>query len=109
MTKQEIRQRGIDAGYQAAIYTEVSDSDREQAGCICIEAEDITDQAECAECISAAAYESEQNARSYSPFEHLAHAINESRDPESQWDAYDAGVEAGIKRGIEARLRKVSA
>ncbi len=96
MTKQEVYQRGIQAGYEAAIYTEVSEDDQ-QACCACEDSE------ECADCLGQAAYESEKNARQYSPFEFLAHAIK-SRDPLAQWEAYDKGVSAGIKRGIKQRL-----
>lgn len=40
--------------------------------------------------------EAESDARSYSPFEHTAHEINESRDPEGYWQAFDEGITAGI-------------
>ncbi len=109
MNQKQAFQLGKRAGYNAAIYAEVDDSDREDAGCICIEAEDPTDQAECEECISSAAYESEQNAREYSPFESTAHEINTGRNPEGQWNAYDEGIEAGIKAGIKKRLARTRA
>jgi hypothetical protein len=109
MNQKQAFQLGKHAGYNAAIYAEVTDSDREDAGCICIEAEDITDQVECEECIMSAAYECEQNARQHSPFEFTAHEINTGRNPEGQWSAYDSGVEAGIKAGIKKRLTRVAA
>lgn len=103
MNQKQVFQLGKRAGYNAAIYTEVADSDRAEACCDC------EGEQECEECISSAAYESEQSARDYSPFEFTAHEINTGRNPEGQWDAYDSGVEAGIKAGIKKRLARVAA
>lgn len=103
MNQRQSFQLGKRAGYNAAIYAEVSDSDRHHACCDC------EGKQECEECIMSAAYECEQNARQYSPFEFTAHEINTGRNPEGQWDAYDSGVEAGIKAGIKKRLARVAA
>ena len=59
------------------------------------------------EMIEYAAFESEQNARQYSPWEHLAHAINTSHDPEGLWEEYDRGVAVGIRKGAKDRLKEL--
>ena len=104
MNQKQAFQLGKRAGYNAAIYTEVSEGNKRDAtNCHC------DDWECCADCLSVAAYESEQNARDFSPFEFTAHEINTGRNPEGQWDAYDNGVEAGIKAGIKKRLARVAA
>lgn len=110
MTKREAYKLGQRLGAQAAEYCEVGDSDREQADCECrgavggkLNASGDAPET-CAECIASAAFESEQGARDYSPWEVYASAINGARDPEGQWEAYDAGVAAGVKAGVKARL-----
>jgi hypothetical protein len=51
--------------------------------------------------------EAESNARQFSPFEFLAHDINETGDrAEGLWEAYDAGVFAGAKAGARERMRR---
>jgi hypothetical protein len=104
MNQREARSEGFGHGYDAAIYCEVSAEDRQQAGCGC------QGDAVCSECLTSAAFESEQNARQFSPWEFLAHDINECGDrSEGLWEAYDAGVASGIKRGVRERLaRKAS-
>lgn len=135
MTKREAYNTGKRVGLQAAKYCEVSDTERREAGCECSNATPkcrtcgeetggtptssvygsvhkhgptthtfVSDQV-CADCLTTAAYESEQNARQYSPWEFLAHEINSGRNPEGQWEAYDAGVAAGIKLGVTQRLK----
>lgn len=54
-----------------------------------------------AEALTEEAFEGEMNGRDFSPFEFLAHDINETGDrAEGIWDAYDDGVAIGIKRFI---------
>lgn len=105
MTKREAYAAGFDNGRQAALYCEPSSltdgRTRDNApGCECDgKGSDI-----CAECLTAEAFEVEHASRDFSPWEHLAHAINSGRNPDGQWEAYDAGVAAGIKAGVKARL-----
>lgn len=40
--------------------------------------------------------EAESHGRDFSPWEHTAHAINTSRDPEGYWETYDQGITDGI-------------
>ena len=88
---------GFDRGHEAALYCEVGESDKENACCDCCG----TDK-ECDECRTQAAYSAEDNSRSYSPFEFLAHDLNEDEDrSEMLWDWYDRGVTAGIKAGLK--------
>lgn len=75
MTMKEAYSLGVDAGYSAAIYTERGPSETWEE----------------------AAYESEINARQY------AGHFSEDLRTESQWDAYERGVTAGIRRGLKAR------
>lgn len=46
--------------------------------------------------------EAESSGRDFSPFEVVAHALNESRDPDGYWQAFDEA----ITRGIRAYRRK---
>lgn len=39
--------------------------------------------------------------RQYSPFEFFAHDINNSKDPDELWDAYDGAVWDGIWKAIK--------
>lgn len=78
MTKRMARSEGVDAGYQAGIYGTEGFKDEEE--------------------FLSMAYESEENARQYSPFEFLAHDMNEDEDrADGLWSSYDDGVSAGIK------------
>ena len=92
--------RGYDAGYNAAVYCEVGHQDKREANCGC----DDDGTTECEDCLSAAAFDSEQNARNFSPFEFTASAINEDDDSDELWESYDDGVAKGIKAGIAERL-----
>jgi hypothetical protein len=99
MNQREARAEGRRLGEQAAVYCEVSEQDRREAGCDHAEGE-------CFDCLTSAAWESEQNARSFSPWEFLARDINESGDrAEGLWEAYDEGVAVGIRVGARNRLR----
>ena len=104
MNQREAKDAGREHGTSAARYCEVGDSDRKQAGCEC-EAPCV-----CMDCLTAAAFESESNAREYSPWEFLAAEINGAEDrAEGLWEAYDAGVAAGIKAEARRRLRAQAA
>jgi hypothetical protein len=83
MNKKEAYQEGFDRGYEAATYCEVEDGDEDK---------------------ESAAFEAEENARQYSPFEFLAHDINETGDrADGLWEAYDKGVAAGIKAALKGK------
>ena len=67
---------------------------------------------------TASAYESEENARQFSPFEDTAYAFNNPKDENDEpypseiqewlsyelWEAYDEGVSEGITETLEALL-----
>lgn len=38
------------------------------------------------------AYEAEQSARDFSPFEHIAHKLNEAVNSETAWERFDEGI-----------------
>jgi hypothetical protein len=48
----------------------------------------------------AACFEAESNARSYSPWERIAHAFNEAEESEDLWEAYEAGVADAIAADV---------
>lgn len=102
MTKREASTLGAEAGFAAAVYLEqVTDADRRQAECT--HAADV----ECADCIAAAAFAVEENARQFSPFEFTAAEINDAGErSEGLWESYDAGVAVGIRRGAKVRMGK---
>ena len=105
MTHDEAYSTGYDAGYNAGQYCEVTGTDRRAAGCGC---DEESAQFSCEDCITSAAFDSEQNARQYSPFEFTAYAINSEDDAEELWDSYDKGVSDGIVEAVRERLCIVS-
>ncbi len=46
------------------------------------------------------AHEAEENGRQFAPFDQLASGFNRARNPDQLWEAYDAGVAAGIAARI---------
>ena len=42
-------------------------------------------------------HEAQDNARQFSPFEFTASAINKSDDPDANWEAFDAGIDAAFE------------
>lgn len=98
MTKREAYRVGRARGESAAAYCEAGADES------CDHESTSSETGLCEDCLTGAAFESEQHARDFSPFEFTAHAINEGRNPEGQWATYDAGVAAGIKAGVAKRL-----
>lgn len=100
MNKTTAKEKGIDAGRDAARFCEVSRHDQINACCECESPKQI-----CVDCLWQAAFEAEANARQYSPFEFFAQACNESGDrAEGLWEAYDEGVAIGIRQASKRRL-----
>lgn len=84
MTKKDAYSEGYDNGYSAAQdgYKRADQSwDEYESDC----------------------FETEENARQFSPFEFTASEINQSRNSESLWEAYDRGVAKGIHDGVKER------
>lgn len=50
----------------------------------------------------------EENSRQFSPFEHTAKAINESDEPDQNWDAFNQGIDDGIDQHAIERLSHYS-
>ena len=46
-------------------------------------------------------FAAETNSRDYSPFEFTAHEFNESEDPESLWEAFEAGIADSIREDLK--------
>jgi hypothetical protein len=103
MTLDEIKAAGHLRGLQCAehqtrpdVGSRVSAMDGMcRSGSIVLEDEDEVD-----EYVTACAYGSEENSRSFSPFEFTAHGFNERDDAEDAWEAFDAGIAAGIAEGV---------
>lgn len=113
--KADVFEWGRREGRCAARYCEVGRLDRREAQCACyryLQTSTDWDIPECEECIRVAARESEENARSYSPWEFGASEINGMDEVEGEgaseelWEEYDRGVAAGIEEGIRERLGK---
>lgn len=87
MNKNDAKSEGFDAGYSAGVYGTEGFKDEDE--------------------FFSMAYESEENARQFSPFEFLAHDINETGDrAEGLWDAYDEGVLFGIRKAWKEKMVK---
>lgn len=98
ITKEQAVEHGVLAGSSAIKYCEVGESDIREAGC------DHGHLEVCEDCLTSAAYESELNARDFSPFEFLATELDED-DSGELWEAYEEGIETGIKEGMRDRLK----
>ena len=117
MNKQDAKDYGITQGLAAIRYCEVGDEDRREAGCECnprkplaTESVRVSETVVCEDCLTQAAFESEQNARQFSPFEFFAHDVNETGDrAEGLWESYDEGVGIGIRKGLQKRLEQLAA
>ena len=105
MNKRDAKDYGIQQGRAAIRYCEVDETDKREAGC-----SHDDDETVCEDCLTNAAYESEMNARQFSPFEFFANDINETGDrADGLWSAYDEGVGIGIRRGLKSRLEQLNA
>lgn len=97
MNKREAYSLGYDRGRNVASWTDMPeigqkvpvDIDWQGIGTIA----DVSGQIDAWEALC---FEAESRDRDFSPFEFTAHAINESRDPETYWTAFDEGISAGI-------------
>jgi hypothetical protein len=78
---------GKATGYEAALYAEWDGFDPSS--------------------LEQSAYEAEEHARQYSPFEHFAAELNSAGEySDDLWDAYERGVAAGIDEGMKERLKE---
>ena len=92
MIKKQAYAEGFDRGYEAATMCEIP-ADAKPV--------DLRDA------LREEAFEAEGNSRQYSPFEFLAHDLNENENrSDGLWEAYDDGVASGIKKGVTERLKK---
>jgi hypothetical protein len=98
MNQKEAREQGKHYGYQAGLY-----------GVDDIDPSDYDSKEDYKDALLEAAWESEQHARQFSPWEFVAHEINSAQPDwrvDGLWEAYDTGVEIGIKKGIKSALKK---
>ena len=97
MNKREAYEAGYDRGWNVASWTEMPTIGSTLAlhvdwvgiGTI----ETVEEQLEAWELMCS---EAEREGRQFSPFEFLAQDLNQSRDPDAYWDAFEEGVAAGI-------------
>jgi hypothetical protein len=102
MTQHDARLVGKEHGILSATWAIPMARDRESAGCECGEGE------LCPECLEYAANDAHhENFRQTDTFSWIASELN--RAPESRreglWEAYDVGVEVGIRKGVGKRLK----
>ncbi len=98
MNLKEAHELGYDRGWHVASWTDMPeigqmlprDIDWQGIGSI----KSVNDQIDAWEALCS---EAESNSRQFSPFEFTARAINESRDPDSYWEAFDEGITAGLR------------
>jgi hypothetical protein len=57
--------------------------------------------------LHSAAGDAQDNDRQMSPFEFLAHEINECPNSEGLWEAFSDGIAMGIKKGFKDRFPEV--
>lgn len=57
----------------------------------------IQDKQEACEAFEMLAHDAESHGRDFSPFEYIAHAINQRHDSESAWQAFDDAITKGIR------------
>lgn len=53
-------------------------------------------------------HETEQNDRSYAPFEFTARDLNESPDPEAAWAEFEKGLEVGANKAWRQRKAELA-
>ena len=105
---EEIKAFAIDQGYSIASYQnapnigdEVSkEIDWQGIGAI----ESVQDIIDALQMMSVNA---EEGFRSYTPFELWAHGMNERKDSEEVWEAYDEGIQEGIDKNLEERREAI--
>lgn len=88
MNLTEAYEAGKDRGYAIAINTQFKSSDPSDIDAFIDEC-----------------FESESNSRSFSPFEHTASAINQSKDPDRAWVCFQDGINVGINKAIRELKR----
>jgi hypothetical protein len=83
--KERAREYGRDNGRAAVVLGEWQDTDT-------------------ADVVRGEAFQAEENARQFSPFEHFAADVNGlgEWDAEDVWDAYEIGVAEGVEAGLVA-------
>lgn len=98
MNKRETRKAGYESGWNVASWQDmpaIGETLPPHIDYVGIgKIEDVSAQVDAWEMLCR---ESESNGRDFSPFEFTAHDINSSHDPDGLWQAFDDGIEAGIR------------
>jgi hypothetical protein len=93
--------RGFERGYNVASWQDIPEIGAElwldSEGKITVDVDNLWDT------IQSLAYQGESNDRSFSPFEFTAHEFNEADNAEGLWEAFDAGISAGIEQNLAER------
>lgn len=98
MNQKEAKEYGRDQGYNAGLY-----------GTEDIDPNDYSTKEDYEDALMEEAFESEIHSRQFSPWEHIAKEINSAKPDwrvDGLWDAYEEGVELGIKEAIRPLLKK---
>jgi len=97
MNKREAYNLGYERGYNGASWQdmpEIGSTLPRDVDWIGIETvETVYEQIEAWEMLCG---EAESHSRDFTPFEFTAHDLNESRDPEGYWEAFDEGIYKGM-------------
>jgi len=112
MTKREIYQIGYERGYNIASWQDMPlIGSNVPRSIIHDTVETIQDVNDREDVFYALCYEAEENDRSYTPFEFLAHDLNELQEkkPYDVWIVFDDGISAGIRKSYKERTRKYKA
>ena len=68
--------------------------------------EDGMDEDQAREEAFSAWHEAEDNSRQFSPFEFTAKAINDTEDPDANWEAFDEGIAAAFEHAWKTLVRR---
>ena len=104
MTQKEAYDLGRRLGFEAAYWTTVEEAAADLY-------QDDTTRATLRDRMEEIAWERENNARDFSPWEHYAADINRSEPEwrvEGLWEKYEEGVGVGIRKAVGKTLAAVS-
>jgi hypothetical protein len=100
-TAKDAYERGFERGYNCASWQDLPEIGHtlwlESEGRITVDEDNQWDV------VQSLAFEAESNDRQYSPFEFTASEFNKARNSEARWEAFDAGISAGIQANIGDR------
>jgi len=102
----DARKDGYARGYNIASWTEIPSIGDEIPRHLDWVGYRIVDADNQADVWSMLVGEAESANRDFSPFEFTAHAFNESSNSEGLWEAFDAGIQAGIAAYYRKHIKR---